>query len=94
MEKARESARSQAMKIIQTAALSGDWRAAAEFLKLTFPADYRNSTQLNVTATAQVSGVLVTSEEERMQRIEQRKQLMELRRQLLERREEPPPASS
>jgi hypothetical protein len=63
MEKARESARTKAMQIIQTAALSGDWRAAAELLKLTFPADYRNSSRIDVTAIAQVSGVVVTEEE-------------------------------
>ena len=78
MEEARERARRQAMLIIKSAALSGDWRAAAEFLKLIFP-DYRNSTRIDVSASASVSTVVMT-EETRLKLIERRNQLLELER--------------
>jgi hypothetical protein len=78
IEEARERARRQAMRIIKSAALSGDWRAAAEFLKLTFP-DYRNSTKIDVSATASVSPIVMT-EEQRMELIERRNRLLALTR--------------
>src|SRR5678809_840588 len=37
MEEAREKARQKALRRIKTAAEQGDWRADAEWLKLTFP---------------------------------------------------------
>lgn len=61
------------MRIIKTAALSGDWRAATEFLKLMYP-EYRNSSRIDVSAHASVSGVTLT-EEQRMELIEQRRRL-------------------
>jgi hypothetical protein len=61
----------------KTAALRADWRAATEFLKLTF-SDYRNSTRIDVSATASASPVIIT-EEQRMELIERRNRLLELR---------------
>ena len=75
MEEARERARRQAMLIIKSAPLSGDWRAAAEFLKLTCP-EYRNSTRIDVSASASVSTVVMT-EERRLELIERRNRLLE-----------------
>jgi hypothetical protein len=54
MEEAQEKARRQTIAIIKSAALARDWRAAAEYLKLTFPNDYRNTARIDVTATAQL----------------------------------------
>jgi hypothetical protein len=67
VSQAREQARQKALAGIKKAGENGDWRARAEFLRLSFPADYRKAdTQVSVAATAQqASPVLLTTEEER-----------------------------
>jgi hypothetical protein len=57
-----------------------DWRAWAEFLRLTFPADYRGSgAKIEVSASALASGPIMTEEklhelqETRRRMIEQQK---------------------
>ena len=50
MEIAREQARKKALEGIKTAG-EKDWRALAEWLKLTFP-EYRSGSSINVSATA------------------------------------------
>lgn len=74
MEEARERARRQALQSVKKAALAGDWRAAAEFLKL-MDSTYRTSAKIDVTGRATVSGVVFT-EEERQRHIERRKILL------------------
>lgn len=70
MTEARELAR---QKALQTIWLAGDkdWRARAEWLRLTFPADYRGLTsKLEVSATAQASSgfVLTIEQQEELRR--------------------------
>jgi hypothetical protein len=48
---------------------------SAEWLKLSFASDYRGSAHVSVSATAQVTGVVMT-EEQRMERIERRKRFL------------------
>ena len=43
IEEAREKARQKALQRIKVAGEQGDWRADAEWLKLTFPQDYRRA---------------------------------------------------
>src|SRR4051812_8214528 len=44
MEKARETARQEALGIIKSAAIANkDWRAASEWLKLSYGSDYRQA---------------------------------------------------
>ena len=50
MEAARETARQKALEGIKTAG-DKDWRALAEWLKLTFP-EYRQNSSINVSAGA------------------------------------------
>jgi hypothetical protein len=50
MEAARETARQKALEGIKTAG-EKDWRALAEWLKLTF-SEHRQASSINVTATA------------------------------------------
>jgi hypothetical protein len=51
LEQTRETARRNALANIKAAGESGDWRASAEFLRLSFQADYRRSgNTVNVTA--------------------------------------------
>jgi hypothetical protein len=73
-EEARESARRSALKTIKDASRD-DWRAAAEFLRLSFYPNYNNPTaNVNVSATAiaaKAAEVTIT-EEERMRLIAQR----------------------
>ena len=78
MAQAREQARQKALAGIKTAGEAGDWRAWAEYLRLSFPADYRRDASINVTATAnaqQAAGVVCTEE--------QRQRLIALRERLL-----------
>jgi hypothetical protein len=79
---AREEARQEMLKRIKRAA-EDDWRAAAEWLRFSFPADYRrvaSNTNVNVGVATQV----VLSEEDRMKLIErlkkQRAQLLHSRK--------------
>ncbi len=50
-----------------------DWRAHAEWLRLSFPGDYRgNVNKIEVSATAQTSSIVLT-EEERLELIERQR---------------------
>jgi hypothetical protein len=50
-----------------------DWRAHAEWLRLSFPGDYRgNANKIEVSATAQASSIVLT-EEERLELIERQR---------------------
>ena len=73
MEKARDRFREKALKTIRAAVEAGNWHAAVAALKLVFP-EYRDSTKIDVSATAQVSGFVMT-EPERLKLIEARRQL-------------------
>jgi len=73
---AREQARLKALQAIKTAG-EKDWRAYAEWLRLTFPADYRGSgAKIEVSASATANAPILT--------IEQQRELQERRRRLLE----------
>jgi hypothetical protein len=72
LQEARETARQKALAVIRTAGES-DWRAMAEFLRLSFPADYRRDGTLNVNATANMQqAALVCDEATRAKLIELR----------------------
>src|SRR6478672_11435427 len=73
---AREQARLKALQAIKTAG-EKDWRAYAEWLRLTFPADYRGTgTRIEVNATASASSFVVT--------VDKQRELQERRRAALE----------
>jgi hypothetical protein len=80
LTEAREVCRQKALANIRAAGNAGDWRASAEFLRLSFPKDYRqgSNTRVEVAATAQ-TGVVITEE--------QRKRLIELRVKMDEERQ-------
>ena len=65
LAEARENARRKALAGIRAAGEAGDWRALEAFLRLSFPADYRQagSTKVEVTATAQQAAVVCTEEQ-------------------------------
>jgi hypothetical protein len=65
----------RAQKALQAIKAAGekDWRAHAEWLRLSFPADYRgNANKIEVSATAQASSIVLT-EEERLEPIERQR---------------------
>jgi hypothetical protein len=71
---AREHARLKALQGIKGAG-ERDWRAHAEWLRLTFPADYRGSGgKIAISATAIASGPIMT--EEKLQELQQIRQRM------------------
>jgi len=71
---AREHARLKALQGIKGAG-ERDWRAHAEWLRLTFPADYRGSGgKIAISATAIASGPVMT--EEKLQELQQIRQRM------------------
>ena len=73
---AREQARLKALQGIKIAG-EKDWRAYAEWLRLTFPADYRGSgNKIEVSASATAIAPIIT--------LEQQRELQERRRRLLE----------
>ena len=73
---AREHARLRALQAIKAAG-EKDWRAWAEWLKLTHPAEYRGSgAKIEVSALASASGPVMT--EERL------RELQEIRRRLIQ----------
>jgi len=75
LAQAREQARQKALAVIKTAANNGDWRAAAEFLRLSFQNDYRQTnTKVEVNTNAQAAGIVCTEE--------QRQRIIALREQL------------
>src|SRR5260370_39542841 len=62
IDEARELARKKALQRIKAAG-EKDWRAYAEWLRLTFPADYRGSVnKIDVSATAHASSFVITQE--------------------------------
>jgi len=76
MSEAREHARQKALSSIKAAG-ERDWRANAEWLRLTFPADYRGSgAKIEVSESATANAPILT--------IEQQRELQERRRRLLE----------
>jgi hypothetical protein len=74
MAEAREKARLKMLQRIKRAA-EDDWRAAAEFLRLTFPADYRRASNTSVEVNTAVQQAVVCTEEQRMKLIAQHKRL-------------------
>jgi hypothetical protein len=80
---ARERARQKELRKIKDAG-ERDWRASVEWLKLTFPNDYRPNTKIDVTATASASAAsaVVVTEERRQAILERRaEQMRELERE-------------
>lgn len=76
MSEAREHARQKALSSIKAAG-ERDWRANAEWLRLTFPADYRGSgAKIEVSASATANAPILT--------IERQRELQERRRRMLE----------
>ena len=71
---AREMARQKALQAIKAAG-ERDWRAHAEWLKLTFPSDYKGNTKIGVSASAVVSSPAPMTEERRTELIERRRQI-------------------
>jgi len=74
MSQARERFREKALQTIKKAIDNDDWRAAVAALKLVFP-EYRDSTKLDVTATANISSFVLT-EERRLKLIECRQRAL------------------
>jgi hypothetical protein len=74
MEAARETARQKALEGIKTAG-EKDWRALAEWLKLTFPG-HRQGNQNNINVTAQAGMQLVCDEPTRARLIELNRKLL------------------
>jgi hypothetical protein len=75
MAEARERARQKMLQRIKRAS-ENDWRAAAEWLRLIFPADYRRPNNTSVEVNTAVQTPLVCTEEERMRLIAQRERLL------------------
>jgi len=75
LEQARETARRNALANIKAAGESGDWRASAEFLRLSFQADYRQGGN-TVNVTAQAGMQLVCDEPTRARLIELNQKLL------------------
>jgi hypothetical protein len=62
---AREQARLKALQAIKAAG-EKEWRAYAEWLRLSFPADYRGSAnKIEVSASANAATVIITEERQR-----------------------------
>jgi hypothetical protein len=76
LAEAREQARQKALSGIKAAGEGGDWRAWESFLKHSFPADYRQGSNIKVEATANASSGVVLSEQERARLIELRGRLL------------------
>jgi hypothetical protein len=64
MAEAREKTRLQALQRIKRAA-KHDWRAAVAWLRLSFPADYRrtSNTSVEVNTAVQAQGIAFTEEQ-------------------------------
>jgi hypothetical protein len=91
MAEAREVARQKMLQRIKRAA-KDDWRAAAEWLRLTFPADYRrpaSNTAVEVNTAVQTG--IVCDEATRMRLIKLREELQSSRPEALPGREQPEP---
>jgi hypothetical protein len=74
---ARETARHKMLQQIKRAA-KNDWRAAAEWLRLTFPNDYRKPSSTSVEVNTAVQMAVVCNEERRQELIKQRERLLTL----------------
>src|SRR5262249_22072438 len=74
MEAAREEARQKALEGIKDAGQK-DWRALAEWLKLTFP-EHRTGHSINVSASATAQQAVAVTDEERQRLIEQRERAL------------------
>ena len=77
MAEAREKARLTMLQRIKRAA-EDDWRAAAEFLRLSFPADYRRGSNTSVEVNTAVQTGVVITEEQRMRLVAQRNRILGL----------------
>ena len=75
MEEAREVARLKMLQRIKRAA-EHDWRAAAEWLRLTFPQDYRRASTPTTSTTNITSQTLVLSPEQQQKIREQRRRIL------------------
>jgi hypothetical protein len=76
MAEAKEKARQKMLQRIKQAA-ENDWRAAAEWLRLTFPADYRRASNTSVEVnTAVQTQAVVCDEETRQKLIAQRERIL------------------
>jgi hypothetical protein len=75
MAEAREVARQKMLQRIKRAA-KDDWRAAAEWLRLTFPADYRRASNTSVEVNTAVQTAVVCDEKRRMELIAQRERIL------------------
>jgi hypothetical protein len=75
MEEARKVARQKMLQRIKRAS-ENDWRAAAEWLRLTFPADYRRASNTNVQVNSAVQTGVVITEERRRELIAQRQRIL------------------
>jgi hypothetical protein len=70
LNEARETARRNALAVIKKAGESGDWRASAEFLKLSFP-EHRQGNHINVNATANAQGGPVVISDEKRRKLQE-----------------------
>jgi hypothetical protein len=75
MEEARKVARQKMLQRIKRAS-ENDWRAAAEWLRLTFPADYRRASNTNLQVNSAVQTGVVITEERRRELIAQRQRIL------------------
>jgi hypothetical protein len=75
LAEAREQARQKALSGIKAAGEGGDWRAWESFLRHSFPADYRQGSNIKVEATANAGSGVVFTEADRQKVIEQRLRL-------------------
>ncbi len=75
MAEAHEKARLKMLQRIKRAA-EDDWRAAAEWLRLTFPADYRRASNTSVEVNTAVQTGVVITEEKRQVLIAQREGIL------------------
>lgn len=73
---ARERFRRKALQTISQAIADGDWRAAAEALKMCFP-EYRATNKLEVNAIASAHGFVLTAE--RLAELQERSKGAEVR---------------
>jgi hypothetical protein len=73
LAESREFARQKALQAIKAAG-EKDWRAHAEWLRLSFPGDYRgNANKVEVNAIATAASPIVLTEEERLELIQRQK---------------------
>jgi hypothetical protein len=73
LAESRECARQKALQAIKAAG-EKDWRAHAEWLRLSFPGDYRgNANKVEVNAIATAASPIVLTEEERLELIERQR---------------------